>query len=84
MSALTFLGFTTASCTTLAFIPQVIKAWKTRSRADISLGMFLIMCVGIVLWLVHGGMRGDVPLVIANVATLVLAGAILPLKLKHE
>jgi MtN3 and saliva related transmembrane protein len=69
MSALILLGLAAACCTTLAFVPQVMKAWKSRSTADISLGMFLIMCVGIVLWLVYGGIGGDVPLIIANVVT---------------
>jgi MtN3 and saliva related transmembrane protein len=69
MSALTLLGLAAACCTTLAFVPQVMKAWKSRSTADISLGMFLIMCVGIMLWLVYGGIGGDVPLIIANVVT---------------
>jgi MtN3 and saliva related transmembrane protein len=83
MSALTLLGLAAACCTTLAFVPQVVKAWRSRSTADISLGMFSIMCVGIVLWLVYGGIRGDLPLVIANLVTLVLAGLILLLKLRH-
>jgi MtN3 and saliva related transmembrane protein len=83
MSALTLLGLAAACCTTLAFVPQVVKAWKSRSTADISLGMFLILCLGIVLWLVYGGIRGDVPLIVANVVTLVLAGLILLLKLRH-
>jgi MtN3 and saliva related transmembrane protein len=83
MSALTLLGLAAACCTTLAFVPQVVKAWKSRSTADISLGMFLTLCLGIVLWLVYGGIRGDVPLIVANVVTLVLAGLILLLKLRH-
>ena len=83
MSALTLLGLAAACCTTLAFVPQVVKAWKSRSTADISLGMFLILCLGIVLWPVYGGIRGDVPLIVANVVTLVLTGLILLLKLRH-
>ena len=83
MSALTLLGLAAACSTTLAFVPQVVKAWKSRSIADISLGMFLILCLGIVLWLIYGGLRGDVPLIVANVVTLVLAGLILLLKLRH-
>ena len=82
MSALTLLGLAAACCTTLAFVPQVMKAWKSRSTADISLGMFLILCLGIVLWLVYGSIRGDVPLIVANVVTLVLAGLILLMKLR--
>jgi MtN3 and saliva related transmembrane protein len=83
MSALTLVGLAAAFCTTFAFVPQVVKAWRSRSTADISLGMFSIMCTGIVPWLVYGAIRGDLPLVIANVLTLLLAGLILLLKLRH-
>jgi MtN3 and saliva related transmembrane protein len=82
MSALTLLGLAAACCTTFAFVPQVMKAWKSRSTADISLGMFLILCLGIVLWLVYSSIRGDVPLIVANVVTLLLAGLIPLLKLR--
>ena len=80
---LTLLGFVAACCTTLAFVPQVVKAWRTRSTKDISLGMFLLLVAGIVLWLVYGVLRSDLPLVAANVITLGLAGAILYLKLRY-
>jgi MtN3 and saliva related transmembrane protein len=81
--ALNILGLAAAACTTLAFVPQVTKAWRTRSTKDISLGMFLLMVGGIVLWLIYGALRTDIPLVVANVATLGLAGTILYLKLRH-
>lgn len=80
---LTFLGLAAAFCTTAAFVPQVVKTWKTRSTADISLGMFLVLVVGIALWLVYGVLIGDVPLIAANLVTLVLAGTILAFKLRH-
>ena len=80
---LTFLGLAAAFCTTAAFIPQVVKTWKTRSTADISLGMFLVLVIGIVLWLAYGFLLGDLPLILANTVTLVLAGTILVFKLRH-
>jgi MtN3 and saliva related transmembrane protein len=83
MSALTMLGLAAAFCTTIAFLPQVIKTWRTRSTADISLVMFLVLVLGIVLWLIYGALLGDLPLVAANVVTLGLAGTILVLKIKH-
>jgi MtN3 and saliva related transmembrane protein len=75
------IGFAAAACTTIAFLPQALKAWRTRSTADISIGMFLLLVVGIILWLVYGAILGDLPLIAANVVTLCLAGAILVLKL---
>ncbi len=46
------IGLTAGALTTAAFLPQVVKTWKTRSTKDISLGMFLVLCSGIALWLV--------------------------------
>lgn len=77
------LGLAAAFCTTLAYAPQALKAWRSRSTADISLSMFLLMVTGIVLWLVYGLLIADVPLIVANGVTLCLAGTILALKLRH-
>ncbi|MCK2165896.1 MULTISPECIES: SemiSWEET transporter [Thalassospira] len=83
MSFETVLGLLAGSLTTIAFLPQVIRTWRTRSTADISLVMFLILCTGIALWLVYGLVRGDWPVIIANGFTLVLASTILFFKLRH-
>jgi len=77
------IGFAAATCTTVAYAPQAIKVWKTRSTGDISLGMFLVMVLGLALWLIYGLLSGDAPLVAANAVTIVLAGSILFMKLKY-
>ena len=78
------VGFAAAICTTVAYAPQLIKAWNTRSTKDISLGMFLVLVVGIILWLIYGLLTGDAPVTAANAVTLGLAGAILILKLIYK
>ena len=83
MSWLTILGLTAGLCTTLAFLPQALKTWRTRSTADISLGMFSVLVFGITLWLIYGAMMGDLPLIASNTVTLILAGTILLLKIRH-
>jgi MtN3 and saliva related transmembrane protein len=77
------IGFAAATCTTVAYAPQAIKVWKTRSTGDISLGMFLVMVLGLALWLVYGLLSGDAPLVAANAIAMLLAGGILFMKLKY-
>ena len=77
------IGLAAAFCTTVAFLPQVIKTWRTRSTADISLTMFLVFTTGIFLWLVYGLIIRDVPLIAANGVTFVLSGTILYFKLRH-
>ena len=81
--AIKLLGFAAATCTTLAYAPQFVKVWRTRSTEDISLGMLLVLVLGLVLWLLYGLLSGDAPLVAANTITIVLAGGILVMKLKY-
>ncbi|MBH5369730.1 SemiSWEET transporter [Bradyrhizobium glycinis] len=77
------IGFAAATCTTVAYAPQAIKVWKTRSTGDISLGMFLVMVLGLALWLIYGLLSGDGPLIASNAVTMLLAGGILFMKLKY-
>ena len=77
------IGFAAATCTTVAYAPQAIKVWKTRSTGDISLGMFLVMVLGLALWLIYGLLSGDGPLIASNAVTMLLAGGILVMKLRY-
>jgi MtN3 and saliva related transmembrane protein len=78
------IGMIAGALTTLAYVPQVVKVWRTRSARDISLGMFLLMNVGIALWLVYGIMIGSPGLIGANLVTLGLTAAVLVAKLKFD
>jgi MtN3 and saliva related transmembrane protein len=82
-TALNVLGFLAGVLTTGAFIPQALKIWKTRSARDVSLGMYAVFTSGVVLWLVYGIALGSVPIIVANVFTLVLALAVLLMKLRY-
>lgn len=84
MELVTLLGFAAGALTTVAFVPQVVKTWRTRSTHDISLGMFALFNAGLVLWLVYGIAIGSAPIVIANSITLALSLAILFLKLRYK
>jgi MtN3 and saliva related transmembrane protein len=80
----TWIGIAAAVLTTAAFAPQAVKAWRSRSTADVSLAMFLMLVTGIILWLAYGIVIGDTPLILANAVTLVLAGAILAAKIRFR
>ena len=84
ISSVTIIGLLAGTLTTIAFLPQVIKTWKTKSTKDISLGMFLTFCTGVLLWIIYGTLVKDIPVVIANIATLSLASTILWFKLKYK
>lgn len=76
------IGSLAGLLTTLAFLPQVIKTWRTGSTKDISLWMFVLFCSGVALWLVYGLMIAAMPVILANAVTLALAGSILVFKIR--
>ena len=80
----TWIGIAAAILTTAAFAPQAVRAWRTRSTGDVSLAMFLMLVAGIALWLTYGILLADLPLILANAVTLVLAGAILVAKIRFR
>lgn len=82
MDATTILGFIAGFLTTVAFIPQVVKIWKTRSAKDVSLPTFAAFSVGVGLWLAYGFMKQEPPMILWNGVTLLLAMAILGMKIK--
>jgi MtN3 and saliva related transmembrane protein len=83
-AAVTILGLVAGTLTTLSFLPQLLKAWKSRSTHDISIGMFSLLAVGIMLWIVYGIVTADVPVIVANTVTLVFVSLILALKLRYR
>lgn len=84
MNGLDVLGFTAAFCTTVSFLPQAVKAIRTRDTASLSLWMYIIFTLGVGLWLLYGIAKSDKAIIVANVVTLALAFLILWIKLVNE
>lgn len=71
------IGLISASLTSIAFMPQVIKTWRTRSTKDLSPLMFTLFFIGVIGWLIYGLMSHDIPIIIANIITVCLSGILL-------
>ena len=84
MSLTLLLGYFAGFLTTVSLVPQVVKMWTTKSADDFSLVMLLIWCTGISCWVVYGVLLNAVPIILWNVSTLLLAVAILIMKLKFK
>jgi MtN3 and saliva related transmembrane protein len=82
--SLEWIGSTAAVCTTVSFVPQLIRVWRRKSAHDISLTMFLLFSFGVACWLVYGIGIGSRPVIAANAAALVLSVAILVLKVRYD
>jgi len=79
----TVIGTAAGTLTTAAYLPQVVKVWRSRSVGDISLQMYLLMATGVALWTIYGLMLMDWPVIIANAVALVFTLTILAFKLRH-
>ena len=78
------IGFLAAFLTTIAFIPQLVKTWVSKSAEDVSLIMFLSFIGGVILWCIYGIEIHSLPVIIANSITFLLSSSILILKIIYE
>jgi MtN3 and saliva related transmembrane protein len=69
---MTILGFFAGACTTLSFLPQVIRTLRTRHARDLSAAWLLIFGLGTALWLTYGLLKSDVAVASANGVTFAL------------
>ena len=78
------IGYAAGVLTTLAFVPQVVKSWRSQSVGDLSFLTISALTAGVFLWLVYGMMLRSVPVMAANGTTLVLTGILLWLKVRDR
>ncbi len=83
MDGAMILGMTAGTLTTVAFIPQLAKALKSKSTGDLSWGMVLMFTIGVLLWLIYGIWIDSLPVILANAVTLLLQLGIVSLKIKY-
>lgn len=82
-SAAAILGTVAAILSTVAFVPQIMKIWRTGGK-DVSFFMLSLYVMGVMLWLCYGLAIGATALSLANAVSIVFAGTCLVLKLMKE
>ena len=84
MDFITILGLAAGVLTTIAFLPQMLQIWQTKSAKDVSYVMLIVFRSGLLLWLVYGIILGALPVILANGVTLCFNLIILWLKIKYK
>ncbi len=82
MDMTSIVGYIAATLTTFCLVPQVIKIMRERQTAGISLAMYSVFLVGICCWLVYGILIGALPIILSNVATILLVCIIIVMKIR--
>ena len=76
-------GFSAASLTTIAFLPQLYKTWKTKSAEDVSLITLILFLTGLICWIIYGLKINSIPILVANIITFIFNFSILILKITY-
>jgi MtN3 and saliva related transmembrane protein len=84
MTSLDVLGLSASFFTTSSFIPQMWQVWKTKDVSGISLPTYMIITFGLILWLIYGILKQDLPITVANSIMVFLTGGIALMKIKFE
>ena len=84
MDVTQILGLAAGALTTFSLLPQVIKIYKSRSAKDLSVKTFLLLWSGTLLWAIYGTIEKDIPVMVTNVLTLILASALLFFKFRYR
>jgi MtN3 and saliva related transmembrane protein len=84
MSGIQILGLLAGTITSITFLPQVIKIWKTRSAKDLSLMMLLLLMLGVILWLTYGLVIKDAAIIYTNSMVLAMSLILLYFKLRFR
>ncbi len=84
MSSIQILGLVAGTITSVTFLPQVIKVWKSRSAKDLSLLMLVLLTIGVSLWLVYGLVIVDAAIIYTNSMVLAMTLILLFFKIKFK
>ncbi len=83
MDYITSIGLTAGALTSISFFPQVLQIHRTKQAKDLSLPMFIILTIGIFLWLIYGILSKSLPVVMSNTIAFVFCSYIVIMKIKY-
>jgi MtN3 and saliva related transmembrane protein len=78
------IGYVAGFLTTLSFVPQVVRAYRTRSVHDLSWIWLLVFVAGLSGWLTYGLVLNDWPMILANSITISLCVALMYMKVRYK
>ena len=78
------IGLAAGVCTATSLVPQVVKTIKEKKAEDVSLGMLIVLATGIILWIVYGVKKNDLPIIATNSFSLLVNILMVVLGIKYK
>ena len=83
MDQIVIVGLLAGLFTTLSFIPQIAKIYRTQRTRDLSLSTYVLLAIGLFLWVIYGVVLRQIAIVLPNSVVLIMALYIIVLKIKN-
>jgi len=84
MDLIALLGYVAGAFTTIAFLPQLVRALRTKSTGDLSFPMLALMASGVSLWSFYGYLVGALPIVVPNAIMCALVVALMVVRHRYD
>ena len=84
MTAIEILGLAAGTISSITFLPQVTRIWKTKSAKDLSMYMLFLLILGVSMWLVYGVVQKDLAIIYTNSMVLVMSVIMFFFKIKFR
>jgi MtN3 and saliva related transmembrane protein len=84
MDYIKLLGLAAGTISSITFLPQVLRIWKTKSAKDLSLNMLALLILGVSMWLTYGIMVKDVAIIYTNSMVLTMSFIMLYFKFRFK
>lgn len=78
------VGYAAGVLTVGSYVPQVVRAWRTRRTRDLSFGTFALLSTSAVVWIAYGALIRSVPVIITNLGMFSLTAALVFAKLRFK
>jgi MtN3 and saliva related transmembrane protein len=84
MDGIQLIGIAAGICTASSMLPQVIKTFREKKAEDVSLVMLLILMTGIILWILYGVKKSDMPIIATNAFSLLVNITMIILRMRYK
>lgn len=78
------IGLAAGICTASSLLPQVIKTFKEKRAEEVSLLMLFVLMAGLLLWIIYGIKRNDIPIMVTNSFSLLVNITMIILRIRYK
>ncbi len=68
----------------ISYLPQIIKAFRTKSLEDVSWGFLIIIFLGVICWVIYGILKDDMTFMISNILLAILQLVLIVMKIRYS